>query len=412
MHIHLDLEAGISGNMFLGACLELGLEPKVLRAALAGLNLPGWQLDLKRGRRGGIRGIHAAVRLLEPHSEHRSLGQILALIHGSGLPDPVKKQAVTIFVNLAEAEAAVHGIPVDQVQFHEVGAVDAIIDICAAAFAVWRLGVTRVTASPVPTGSGFVQCAHGRMPVPVPAVVELLRRFRAPLRPDPVEAELVTPTGAAILVTLAEQYGPPEIKRVDRVGYGLGSRDLPGRPNILRILASDLRDEPPVATSDLEREQVAVLSAHIDDMNPAWFGPLWDRLLSGGALDVALIPMTMKKGRPGVRLEVVARVEDEESVARIILTHTTTLGVRSARMDRFVLPRMERVVKTPWGAIRAKEAGGVWRLEHDDLVALAQRQQWSLPETQQHLTPFLAESSGEKLIPVVEFKQYDFSDTA
>ncbi|MBF0212819.1 MAG: nickel pincer cofactor biosynthesis protein LarC [Magnetococcales bacterium] len=406
MHLHLDLEAGISGNMFMGACLDLGLDPKVLRAGLATLGLPGWSLELKRGRRGGIRGIHAQVRVVQENQQHRTLAPILGLIRASELPDPVKKSAEAIFVNLAQAEAQVHGIPVEQVHFHEVGAVDAIIDICGAAFAVWRMGVSRVTASPVPTGSGFVQCDHGRMPIPVPAVVELLRKHRAPLRPDPVEAELVTPTGAAILVTLAERYGPPDLIRVDRVGYGLGSRDLPGRPNLLRILACDEHKEESRA-SDLERERVVVLSSHIDDMNPEWFGPLWDRLLQAGALDMALIPMTMKKGRPGVRLEVVARLGDEEPISRLILTHTTALGVRVAQVDRFILPREERVLKTPWGSIRAKEAGGVWRLEHEDLVLVARRQGWSLLQTQQHLTPFLAEATGENLAPVVEFKQYD-----
>ncbi|MBF0273497.1 MAG: nickel pincer cofactor biosynthesis protein LarC [Magnetococcales bacterium] len=406
MHLYLDLEAGISGNMFMGACLDLGLEPKSLKGALAALGLPGWTLELKRGRRGGIRGIHAQVRLAHQNQPQRHLGAILGLIQASELPDPVKKRAEAIFVNLAEAEAAVHGIPVDQVHFHEVGAVDAILDICGAAFAVWQLGVTRITASSVPTGTGSVQCDHGRMPIPAPAVLELLRKHHAPLRPDPVEAELVTPTGAAILVTLAERFGPPDLLRVDRVGHGLGSRDLAGRANILRIMACDAERDSS-QTTDLERDRVVVLSSHIDDMNPEWFGPVWDRLFQAGALDMSLIPMTMKKGRPGVRLEVVARLGDEEAMSRIILTHTTALGVRVAQVDRFVLPREEKVLKTPWGSIRTKEAGGVWRLEHDDLVVVARRQGWSLLQTHQHLTPFLAEATGEKLAPVVEFKQYD-----
>lgn len=408
MRMHLDLEAGISGNMFMAACLDAGLEPKSLRAALATLGLPGWTLDLKRGRRGGVRGIHAAIRLSQEHEQQRQLPAILGLIRGAELPDPVKALAEKIFVKLAEAEAVVHGIPVDQVHFHEVGAVDAILDIVGAAFAVWKMGATRITASAVPTGSGSVQCAHGRMPIPAPAVIELLKRHQAPLRADPVEAELVTPTGAAILVALAERYGAPDLPRIDRVGYGLGSRDLPGRANLMRVLICDGDEEATSPITDMDRERVAVLSAHIDDMNPEWYGPLWELLFQARALDVALIPVTMKKGRPGVRLEVVAAPGDEESLARVILANTTTLGVRVALMDRYVLPREERILKTPWGTVRAKEAAGIWRVEHEDLAVLARRQGWSLSQAQQHLMPFLAEAAGEQLAPVVEFKSYDF----
>lgn len=402
MKIHLDLESGISGNMFLGACLDLGLDLKALRAALATLELPGWNLEVKKGQRGGLTGIYLHVRTSHGHT-HRHLAPILSMIYGSGLPGPVKKLADQIFIHLAEAEAVVHGVTVEEVHFHEVGAVDAIVDICGAAFAVWKLGIKQVTASAVPTGTGFVVSAHGRLPVPAPAVAELLRKYRVPLRPDAVEAELVTPTGAAILVTLVKKFGAPNLTRIDRMGYGLGSRDLPGRANILRILA---QEEEPVQKSGLEQDRVAVLSCHIDDMNPEWYGPLWDHLLQAGALDVALIPMTMKKGRPGVRIEVVGSPGQEESLAQIILTHTTALGVRVALMDRYILPRIERSLSTPWGAVRAKEAAGVWRLESDDLVQLAQRQGWSLLVAQQHLTPYLAEVTGSTVQPVVEFKNY------
>ncbi|MBF0180480.1 MAG: nickel pincer cofactor biosynthesis protein LarC [Magnetococcales bacterium] len=413
MRIHLDLEAGIAGNMFLAACLDLGLDAGELREALRGLDLSGWHLDIATERRGGLRGLHVDFRIPHVHT-HRHLAPILALIHGSGLPEPVRRLADAIFIKLAEAEAVVHGVPVDEVHFHEVGAMDAILDICGAAFAVWKLGITRVTASPVPTGSGVVNGAHGRLPVPVPAVVELLRAHQAPLRPDNAEAELVTPTGAAILVALVERYGPADLTRVDRVGHGLGSRELPGRANVLRILAQN-EDSALVAESGLLRERVLVLSCHVDDMNPEWYGPLWEHLTRAGALDVALIPMTMKKGRPGVRIEVVARPGHEEELARILLTHTTSLGVRLDAMERLVLPRAERELKTPWGTVRVKVAGGIWRPEHDDLEQLARRQGWSLPQAWQNLAPLLAlvvggRTGGEKGgsgKPDAEFKQYD-----
>ncbi|MBF0294164.1 MAG: nickel pincer cofactor biosynthesis protein LarC [Magnetococcales bacterium] len=413
MHIHLDLEAGIAGNMFLAACLDLGLDPRELREALQGLDLAGWHLDITTERRGGLRGLHVDFRIPHVHA-HRHLAPILAMIHASGLPEPVQRLADTIFTKLAEAEAVVHGVSVDEVHFHEVGAMDAILDICGAAFAVWKLDITRVTASPVPTGTGVVNGAHGRLPIPVPAVVELLRAHQARLRPDNVEAELVTPTGAAILVALAERYGPADLTRVDRIGHGLGSRELPGRANLLRILAQN--DAPaPTAHPGLLRERVLVLSCHVDDMNPQWYGPLWEHLAQAGALDVALLPMTMKKGRPGVRIEVVARPDHEEELARILLTHTTSLGVRVDAMERFILPRDERELKTPWGTVRVKVAGGIWRPEHDDLEQLARRQGWSLPEAWQNLAPVLAlavgrQTGGEKgatgRLPV-EFKQYD-----
>ncbi|MEO5331852.1 MAG: nickel pincer cofactor biosynthesis protein LarC [Magnetococcus sp. YQC-5] len=406
MHIHLDLESGISGNMFLGACLDLGLDLKALKAALATLGMPGWSLEIKKEQRGGVSGTHVHVKVHHTHS-HRHLAPILAMIYTSGLPEPVKKQADAIFTKLAEAEAVVHGVDVEEVHFHEVGATDAIIDICGAAFAVWKLGITQVTSSSVPTGSGYVNSAHGRLPIPAPAVAEMLRSHRVPLRPDAVEAELVTPTGAAILVTLAQRFVPMELSRIDRVGYGLGTRELSGRSNLLRILAQEEAESLDTFSpnASLQRERVAVLSCHVDDMNPEWYGPLWDRLLGAGALDVALIPMTMKKGRPGVRIEVVGRPGEETALARIILTHTTTLGVRLALMDRFVLPRKERVLKTPWGTIRIKEAGGVWRMEHDDLAQLAHRQNWSLLETQQHLTPYLALAIGRTAKAVTLGKQ-------
>ncbi|MBF0462399.1 MAG: nickel pincer cofactor biosynthesis protein LarC [Magnetococcales bacterium] len=390
MKIHLDLEAGMAGNMFLAACLDLGLDRAVLAEALESV-ASGWSWAITRTQRGGVSGLHLEVTVPHEH-HHRSLPTILALIQASGLPDPVKILAGTIFTNLAEAEARVHGIPVAEVHFHEVGALDAIIDICGAAFAVWRLGITHMTASPVPTGSGFVTCQHGRLPIPAPAVAELLRAHRVPLRPDAVEAELVTPTGAAILVTLVNRFGGSGLTRIDRIGHGLGSRVLPGRPNLVRILAQET--DPPDVTSALVRESVVVLSSHLDDMNPEWYGPLWEHLLGAGALDVALIPMTMKKGRPGVRLEVMARPGQETVLAEMVLAHTTALGVRLAVMDRLILPRTAQTVATPWGVVRAKEAGGVWRLEHDDLEQLAKRQGWTLLQAQQTIAPFLTAAIG------------------
>ncbi|MEO5364450.1 MAG: nickel pincer cofactor biosynthesis protein LarC [Magnetococcus sp. DMHC-8] len=372
--------------MFLAACLDLGLDREGLSRALATV-ATGCSLAVTRGKRGGLDGVQVAVTVPHEH-HHRHLQDILPLIHHADLPDPAKALASTVFANLAQAEARVHGIDVAEVHFHEVGAMDAIVDVCGAAYAVWQLGITHITASPVPTGTGWVDCQHGRLPVPAPAVAELLRAHRVPIRPDAVEAELVTPTGAALLVTLVQRFGAAELTRIDRIGHGLGSRMLPDRANLLRILAQDA--DSPVLDPPVLRESVVVLSSHLDDMNPEWYGPLWEQLWQAGALDVALIPLTMKKGRPGVRIEIVAPPGRETDLARLVLIHTTSLGVRMAPMDRLILSRTQRRVVTPWGPLRAKEAGGVWRLEHDDLARLAAAQGWSLPRAHQQVAPFLA----------------------
>ena len=392
MKIHLDTDSGIAGNMFLAACLDLGLPQDALEAALATLNLSGWSLEIKRERRGGICGLHLEV-VVPPEKKHRHLPQVLAIIDESGLSDPVKKNASAIFRILAEAEGAVHGIDPQRVHFHEVGAVDAIIDICGSAFAAWHLGFTEVTATAVPVGTGTVQCQHGRMSIPVPAVAQIFSRYRVPIKPDPVEMELVTPTGAAILVHLVDRFCPPPLTRIDRMGYGLGTRELPGRGNAVRLLAQIEKNNGSTA---IYKEPIAVLSSHLDDMNPEWYGPLWQQLFAAGALDVALIPMTMKKGRPGIRLEVVAPPDRQEQLAQLILKQTTTLGVRVAFMDRYVQPRTEQTLETPWGELHIKLAGEMAYPEHESLVQLAQRQGWSLPEAQRRIAPLLEKAILEK----------------
>ena len=374
----------MAGNMFLGACLDLGLDRQELEAALATLPLPAWSFEVKQERRGGISGIHLDV-VVPPEKKHRHLPHILGMIDQSGLPEPVKAGAAAIFTILAEAEAEAHGVAVDHVHFHEVGAVDAIVDICGAAFAAWRLGFTEVTAGPIPVGTGTVLCEHGRMPVPVPAVVNIFRAHSMPIKPDTIEMELVTPTGAAILAHLVDRFSAPTLSRIDAVGYGLGTREIPGRNNAVRLLCQRQDDQ----VAGARRETVVVLSSHIDDMNPEWYGPLWSILFEGGALDVALLPMTMKKGRPAVRLEVVAPLGREEGLMALMLKHTTTLGVRAAVMQRLVLERTEKTLETPWGAVRVKVAGGRAKVELDDLEALAARQGWSLAEAQRRLAPLV-----------------------
>ncbi|MBF0143801.1 MAG: nickel pincer cofactor biosynthesis protein LarC [Magnetococcales bacterium] len=394
---HLDLQAGIAGDMFLAACLDLGLSRRALASALESLklNFP-WAHSVRRGSRGGVGGLRFRVEV-PGEQGHRGLREILAIIGRSSLPKPVRQRAEAMFRTLAEAEGKVHGIPPEAVHFHEVGATDAIIDLCGAAFAIWKLGMTEVTASAAPLGGGSVTCHHGTLPVPVPAVVEIFRRHRIPVAPhDGLEGERVTPTGAAILAHLVDDYGGLRLTRIDRVGHGLGSRELAGRPNLLRILVEEKGrggERPGVI-----RDRVALLSTHIDDMNPEWYGPLWERLQGAGVLDVALMPITMKKGRPATRLEVIVAVGQEGRVARLLLEHTTTLGVRVAEWDRFTLERAHERFTTPWGDVRAVVAGGLWRLEFEDLARIARTEGWSLPLVQQRLMPFL-EAARERHSP-------------
>ncbi|WP_085441650.1 nickel pincer cofactor biosynthesis protein LarC [Magnetofaba australis] len=391
MKWHLDLDAGIAGNMFLGACLDLGLDRAALESALASLNLPGWRFTVEEARRGGLRGTHLDVEHDEGHV-HRHLPDIERIIDESALSDAVKTRAKDIFAILAEAEGAVHGIAAHKVHFHEVGAVDAIIDICGAAYAFEALGVADVTASKLMAGSGHVRCAHGRMPVPVPAVAQMLARHGIPLAMADSDdlGELATPTGVAILAHLRADYGVRRLERVDAIGVGLGGREVPGRANGLRILAQYA--EHFTDDSMAQREEVTVLSAHIDDMNPEWYGPLWSLLPEAGALDVALLPMTMKKGRPGVRLEVVCTPDKARELAQLILTHSTTLGVREQSMTRWAAPRSGERVESPWGALGIKRFGSRVSIEHDDLARIAVQQGWPLPQAQRRVDAWLQAS--------------------
>ncbi|MEO5327481.1 MAG: nickel pincer cofactor biosynthesis protein LarC [Magnetococcus sp. THC-1_WYH] len=390
MHIHLDPVSGIAGDMFVAACLDLGLDVEELSQALTTLALDPWHLEVSRQRRGGLLGTHIVFHVPQEH-HHRHLPDILAIITRSQLPEPVKNDASRIFTLLAEAEGRVHGIDAHHVHFHEVGAMDAILDICAAAFAVWRLHITEITCTPPAVGSGVVRAEHGLMPVPVPAVADLFQRHHVPIQAEtdgnPV-GELVTPTGAAILVHLMQRFGrfgPCRLSAIDRIGLGLGTREIPGRTNGLRILAQN----DPCKQDPLSQDRVTVITTHIDDMNPEWYGLLWDHLFKAGALDVTITPITMKKGRPAVRLEVIATLETADSLARIILAQSTSLGVRLQPCDRLTIPRKDTIIPTPWGELHAKIAHGHAKPEYDDLVQLATRMNWSLPETAAHIARHL-----------------------
>lgn len=352
MLAYFDIFVGISGDMTLGALVDAGLPIDVLHDTVDALGLAGEVgITAEQARKGVLAGTKVSVIQRQPDVPHRRLQDILDMIDGAALPASVKEKASDIFVRLGEAEAHVHGVPADEVHFHEVGALDAIVDIVGAVAGLHELGVTRVVASPVPLARGVVNTAHGAIPVPGPATAELL--IGVPVRGLDLDVETVTPTGAALISTLAGEFGPVPAMALERVGYGAGSFDLP-LPNMLRLLLGTPTDT--TAFTGLRRDTLSVLSTNVDDMPGEWFGPLFDDLLEAGALDVWFTPVQMKKGRPAVMISVLAEPSEVPALRLILLRETTTLGVREETVTRWSVPRETRTVQTPWGEIRVKVA--------------------------------------------------------
>jgi hypothetical protein len=408
---YLECFSGVSGDMFLGALVGAGVPPKVLEDTVAALSV-GARLQISTVLRSGISATKVDVwvagerdlpqdqywakedasgalpsaknlhdhyheqvlagheRKHEHHHDqehsfaagvlragapalhgHRGLIEIREIIRKAAISGTAKKTAITIFEALGEAEAKIHQVPVEHIHFHEVGAVDAIVDIVCAAVGAETLAVDEFVCSPLNVGGGTVQCAHGVFPVPAPATVELLKD--APVYSSGVQAELVTPTGAAIVRTLARRFAAfPEIK-IEKSGYGAGSREFPGVPNIVRLTVGEAASLPATQTA---QETVTVLEANLDDLNPQVFGYVMDRLLEEGALDAFGMPVQMKKNRPGTLLTVLCKPEDAAKLTQLIFTETTTLGVRRRDETRQCLARQWENVRTPWGEVRIKIA--------------------------------------------------------
>lgn len=467
--VYLDCFSGISGDMVLGACLDLGLPIGALKEALGSLGRDVADVSARRVLRcgisatkfdvrdapGGAPHVHASpthehegrahdhapahghhapndvghhhdggeAQHAHEHQEHghhahdhhhhddhagharhhdgeaasvahshRSLREICALIDRSALSASARTRAVTLFRRLAEVEADIHQMSVDEVHLHEVGALDSIVDIVGAAYAFEWLAADRIVCSPLNVGGGMVEAAHGRMPVPAPATARLLAGV--PIYGGSVPHELVTPTGALLATAYATDYGPIPLMTVERIGYGAGSRDLAGTPNVLRLLIGTTVER---STS----ERIVVLECEIDDMNPQIFGPLMDRLYAAGALDVYYIPVQMKKNRPGTLLTVLAPLDREEAITDVVFTETTTIGLRRQEADRERLARDVVAVETPLGPVRFKRAYRHGRLinaapEFDDCAKLAAEHRCSIKDVQalaiqcygaQHLPP-------------------------
>ncbi|MDW7739116.1 MAG: nickel pincer cofactor biosynthesis protein LarC [Bacillota bacterium] len=346
--IYFDCYSGISGDMVLGTLLDLGLELNRLQKMLDGLKLPGYRLESEKISRGGIQGTRAKVILEDQKPVMRNLPEILSLIDKADLPQPVRENSTAVFNNLALAEAKVHGISVEKVHFHEVGAIDAIVDIVGASCAFYLLEVEHIFCSPLPTGRGEVKTAHGKLPLPAPATLELLALRNVPIRGSEAEFELVTPTGAAIITTFAEAFGPIPALTLELVGYGAGSHD-PGYPNYLRTLMGTAAGK--VIGYD---EEVLLLETNIDDLNPEIYGYLMKKLFTAGALDVYYTPIQMKKNRPAVKITVLTSPDMANIISDLLFLETTTLGVRLTYGRKIMKHRETAVVETDWGPIRIK----------------------------------------------------------
>ena len=343
---YLDCFSGVSGDMFVGSLLDAGLSFEKLERDISGLNLDGYKISAKKEERNSIFGTRFCVSLKKKDQEVRYLKEIKEILEGSDLPLSVIERCILIFEKLAMAEAEVHHISPDEVNFHDLGAVNSFIDMVAAAVGIHLLDIGKFFVSWIPVGTGIMTGAHGKIPVPTPATIALLKGI--PVYYSGQDVEMVTPTGAALITSLCSSFGPMPPMTIDSVGYGVGSRTLPDRPNLLRILIG----------SDIDKqtsETVVVLESNLDDMSPELLGYLMDNLLDAGAKDVTFSHIQMKKNRPGIQLQVVARPEDNDKLINIIFRESTTLGIRISYSQRAILKREELMVDSPWGKMRVKK---------------------------------------------------------
>lgn len=388
-----DCLAGASGNMILGALFDAGVDRQAWQDGMDRLGLPGWSIRLETVRRGGIGAMHVTVETAQEPLPERPLADILSLLEGSGLTANVREQAARIFTRLAEAEARVHRTSPQEVHFHEVGAADAIVDIVGSVLGLELLGVSRVLVSALPIHRGWGESQHGTLPLPAPATLELLMGW--PVEDHGLEGERVTPTGAAILTTLGQHFRTFPPMTVETVGHGAGSREEM-RPNLLRLLIG----EP--LFPDGPQERITVLATNIDDMNPQVYPTVTAELLDSGALDVFLTPTIMKSGRPGTQVTVLSPADRETACVDLLLTHTTTLGVRRQVVERYTLERHMIELSTPFGTIRGKAAcrdGRILRVmpEYEDCLKVAQEQGIPVTDVQRAAVAAGDQFRGERL---------------
>ncbi len=366
---YFDCFSGISGDMTLGALVDAGCDVQHLRAELGRLNVSGWQLSAEKVWKNGMAATYVKVQA-DDHQRHRSLGAINDILNNSQLPASVRERAAAIFQKLGEAEAGVHDVPLEKIHFHEVGAVDAIVDIVGTCIGFAALGVDKFACSPLNVGGGTAKMAHGVLLVPAPATASLLKG--KPTYSNGVQRELVTPTGAAIIATLCDSAGPQPPMTVTSIGYGAGTADLEGQPNVVRIMIGEAVEKI-VPGYD---EEIAVIEANLDDMNPQIYGYVLEKALAAGALDVYTTPVQMKKNRPGTLLTILCKPSDTNALMSLIFAETTTFGARTYRAQRRALPRESVNVTTTYGDVRVKLSRVNGRIlhvapEYDDCRRLA-----------------------------------------
>jgi len=345
---YFDCFSGISGDMILGALVDAGVPFDQLQEGLSKLNLDGYTLTASTVLKKGIKATKVDVVIESPELPGRPLRDLREIISDSALDLSVKERSLTIIQRLAGAEAVVHNCPVEEVHFHEVGHIDTIVDVVGAVYGLQLLDAGRVVSSPIDTGSGYVRMSHGVFPIPAPATAELLKG--KPVYSSGIERELTTPTGAAIITTMASSFQALPEMRLSAIGYGAGGWDLPEKANVLRLLVGE-------EVQGYDVDEVMLLETTIDDMNPQIYEYLIEKLLQAGALDVYLIPMMMKKSRPAHILSIVTRVEDLDAIKRLVFKETTTLGIRGSKVTRSILKREIREVELPYGKVRVKISG-------------------------------------------------------
>ena len=362
---YFDCFSGISGDMIIGALIDLGLDADLLKKELKKLNLKNYKIESKKIVKGGIAATKFDVAEDKNNHEERNLKEINEIIEKSKLDNGAKSVIKKIFLKIANAEAKIHNKPIDKIHFHEIGAIDTIIDIAGAVIGLKKLGIERIYCSNLNVGTGFVKFSHGKFPVPAPATAEILKNV--PVYNNNIEAELVTPTGAAIITTLASKFGEMPGLKVEKIGYGAGTRDLE-QPNVLRVFLGEV--------NEVENETTNIVETNIDNMNPEIYPYVIDRLMENGALDAYLTSIIMKKGRPGIKLTVLSKIEDTDRLCNIIFNETTTLGVRIFPASKKKLDREIKTIKTKYGNVRVKisklnnEAENITP-EYEDCVKIA-----------------------------------------
>ena len=366
---YLDCFAGISGDMLLGALLSAGWPVERLQDVIARLKLGDVQVEARRVSKHGISATQVTIHS-SPHQPHRGLKELSAIVLGAALSSEIQQRAISALTLLAEAESEVHNMPVERIHFHEVGAVDTVIDIVGALVGFEELSIDAVYSSTLPWSSGTVKTEHGILPVPPPAVALLLKGV--PVVGVEIEGETVTPTGATLARTVVKQFGPMPAMEVTAVGYGAGQRDWPDRPNALRLTIGQAEE----SAAGLTAQTLTMLACNIDDVNPQWYASLMEALQNAGALDVWLTPGQMKKNRPATVVEILCRKDKADELRTLLLKHTTTLGVREHDVTRYSLQRRIETVQTSYGPVRIKVAtlpDGSIKVapEHDDCAARA-----------------------------------------